>query len=136
MYCVYTDESCTYKKCVSTAVGSSCFYFDSICRNTDAPYCNYDTRQCSKSVEGAVCTSASECGDSMYCMAKDSWGGYSACVSTAVGSLCRYGYSDCQNTDAPYCVNEKCSKSPEGAFCNSVSDCGGLPYCINNFCSQ
>ena len=52
------------------------------------------------------------------------------CSKTALGRECSEA-SDCRGTDAPYCSEYelKCVTEPKGAYCDTVDDCGGLPYC-------
>ena len=105
---------CCDGKCTTgqTCVSGTCM--NSECKNSD----------CSCSTRGK---NTSECSsEKPYCVNK-------ICVSTMEDAPCWNGSSDCKGTDAPYCDvdNYVCMKEPEGAECNSVSDCGGSGYCVS-----
>ena len=96
---------CISNRCHSSAVGHSCD--DRYDCGGDAPYCNATTLKCSKDPEGAWCSIDSDCGSDYYCIDRS---GSAICYSTAVGLSCNWD-GHCGG-DAPYCVNEVCSKTP------------------------
>jgi type II secretory pathway pseudopilin PulG len=158
-YCLMNDPFSGDGVCDETAEGKECFSVNYFCSGTDAPYCNYDTGKCSKTPEGMVCTGQKDCvvgfcrldkcwltAKDFDCMSDSECTGTdypycdfhkNKCSKVSLGTICYPDRSVCKGTDTPYCVNNYCSSNPEGAICNSPSDCGdGAPYCVNNYCSS
>lgn len=132
-YCARDFYYIEQLQCVSTMEGWQCGPWG-ICGG-DAPYCSFDSHTCSKSPEGMICESHAECAaagtDFPYCW-RISGGGGGYCRNSAEYSFCM-GDADCAGTDAPYCVDERCSKTKgcesENTPCNNQSECCGDLIC-------
>ena len=120
-YCLINDAEMRLE-CASTAEGTSCTD-GAECSGTDAPYCNSDTKKCSKQSKGALCGEPLKCGsDAPYCVE-------SICLNSCEeGKTCITADYQIGTCNAGVCIERNCWKKGN---CSTADDLGSYSaFCL------
>jgi hypothetical protein len=122
--CPASYPDCNNQGCQTSLQGSRCNSNADCSSDTANSFCTSSGCSASLGGQGATCYQNTDC-SSGYC---NVFGG-EYCDTDSPGTFCvgdGYGCGDAN----PYCVNNACSASVQGATCYSNGDCGGdVPYC-------